>query len=195
MMSVSRLGFYHHRHLWRYFQAPKFLDRHFVAVKCRAHFCATATSKFGSGLSLPLLGLNMGLRGPSEAQEAPEAPQRPVLGHNLSLRGPSEAPKAPQRPLLDHILDLKGPSEAPKPLRGPSEAPLGSQFGPQEAWVSFWAWEGGGTAVAQIFVLRHNVAAVASLKNFLPQNVTVDRAVYPPPKYLFRHKNGQFSAQ
>ena len=55
-------------------------------MKCRAHLCATATSYFGLGLNLPLLGLNWGLKGPSEA---PEAPQRPLLGPNLGLRGPS----------------------------------------------------------------------------------------------------------
>ena len=155
--AVSRLGYFHHRHLWRKFQAPKILDRHFVAVdwpriylpsaKCRTHFWATAMSNFGSGLKLPLLGLNAGLRRPSEAPEAPEAPQRPLLGLNAGLRRASEAPEAPeapQRPLLGHKLGLRGPSEAPeapqRPLRGPSWVTIWAS----EAWVSFWAWEGGG---------------------------------------------------
>ena len=80
-------------HMWRYLQGPFFVDRHFVAVdwarsifstpglavKCRPHFCATTTFNFGLCLNLPLLGVNLGLRGPSEAPEAPQTP----------LRGPS----------------------------------------------------------------------------------------------------------
>ena len=80
--------------------------------------------QFGSGLKLPLLGLNLGLRGPSEAPEAPEAPQRPLSGHNFGLRGPSEAPEAPEAPQ--------------RALRGPSWVSIWAS----EAWVSIWAWIG-----------------------------------------------------
>ena len=166
---MSLLGYFHHRHLWRYFQAPKVFDRHFVAddwarnyfhdVKCRTHFCATATSNLGSGLNLPLLGINAGLRRPSEAPEAPEAPQRPLLGHNVGLKGPSEAPEAPQRP-----------------LRGPSWVTNWAS----EAWVSFWAWEGGGLRWPYFF-RPPRCGGQNQLKKFLPQKVAVERADYPPP--------------
>ena len=46
------------------------------------HISALPPLLIGLGLNLPLLGLNLGLRGSSEAPEAQKAPQRP-------LRGPS----------------------------------------------------------------------------------------------------------
>ena len=99
------------------------------------------------------------------------------FGHQRPLRGPrgptgpSEAPLGSQ---LGHHRPLSGP-------RGPSEAPLGSQCGPQRLWVSFWAWEGGGTAVAQFFFSLPRCGGHCQLNNFLPQKVAVERAVYPPP--------------
>ena len=84
--------------------------------------------------------------GPSDAPQRPQRPQRPLfLCHNLGLRGPSEAAETPQRP-----------------LRGPCWVTIWAS----EAWVSFWAWEGGGTAVAQIVFLHHTGAAIASSKIF-----------------------------
>ena len=94
-----------------------------LGVNCRAHFCATATSSLGLGLILSFLGLYLGLRGLSEAPEAPEAPQRPLRGPAWVSIWASEALQTPQRPQ--------------RPLRGPSEAPLGSQLGPQRLGSQF----------------------------------------------------------
>ncbi len=93
---MFRLGSIYYRHMWRYLQAPKFLDRHFVAVdwariifstlclavKCRAHFCATTTCNL-AWVSICHNRVSIW------ASEAPQRPQRP-------LRRPSEAPLGSQ---------------------------------------------------------------------------------------------------
>ena len=104
LQPVSRLGSIYYRQMWRYLQAPKILDRHFVAVdgpafifsmpglavKCHAHFCATATSNW-LGSQFATLGSQSGpqglLRGPRGPKGPSGAPQRPLLGLNLGLRG------------------------------------------------------------------------------------------------------------
>ena len=157
VVPVTLLGCFHHRHLWRYFQAlPNFrpplcggrLGPHLFPLRevpyaflCYRHVLFWLGSQFATPGSQ--CGPQTPLRGPSWitiwASGAPQRPQRPLRGPSWVTKWALEAPLRPQSLCWVTIWAL-------------------------DAWVSFWAWEGGGTAVAHIFFLHNNVAAIASSK-------------------------------
>ena len=131
---------------------------------------------FGSGLNLPLLGLNVSPTGPSQAPEAPEAPQRPLAPLWITSWA-SEAPQRHQRP-----------------LRGPSKAPSsGSQFGPQRLGSHFGLGRVAGLRWPNIFP-PPQCGGPCQLKK-LASAKSGGRNGVSPPLHLFRHENGHFSAQ
>jgi len=119
-VAVFRLGSIHHRHMWRYLQAPLFIHRHKVAVvwariifstpggEVPCAFLRYRHFRIWLGSQFATLGSQFGPQSPIRGPEAPEAPQKPLRGHSWV---PSWTSQAPQRP--------RGPSEAPqRPLSG-----------------------------------------------------------------------------